>query len=234
MMKRLATLLAVLAMVGLANADSDHSLGYSEETVMFPAQGDDCSDGVFICNHDGSCENGYCWDQGGTGPPYYGAFAEGYDLGAGTIVCSAYWLTQIGYVMGATLDAYVWDGGVSEEPGDVLCLVPGVLPENIPFWPECGQNDVEIGCCVSGEFTIGWWADWAPSWICQWYCCIDENGPAGYPWTCVLPDVGYPSGWQHLNVIWGSGVSTCIGVYFGDDPSPAESQTWGTIKALFE
>jgi hypothetical protein len=35
-------------------------------------------------------------------------------------------------------------------------------------------------------------------------------------------------------VIWGAGMSLGLGATITDPPSPAESQTWGSIKALFE
>jgi hypothetical protein len=233
-MKTLAFVFLVLTMAGAANGDTAYTLGHSDDTVMVPAQGDDCSEGVLFHNHDGSAENGYAWSGAGTVPPYYGAFAEAYDLGGGTVVCGAYWLSQIGYFSGEPMDCYVWEGGVTTEPGDVLCMIPGVVPGNVPLWPDCGQNDVEIGCCVSGEFTVGYWADFSDQ-APQFYICVDEDGPGGYPWTCVAPDIGYPTGWQHPGMVWGDmTISMCIGAYFGDDPSPAESRTWGSVKALFE
>ena len=230
-MKKLAVVLAVATLIVVAHAGTYEDLGYREDTVMHPAQGDDCIS-VLYENHDGSCENAYCYAWGYE-PPYFGAFAEAYDLGPGIVECGAYWFTQIGYFTGEPMDCYVWEGGVTTDPGDVVCLITGVVPDNVPYWPDCGQNDVELGCCVEGEFTVGFWADFSDQ-ACQWYICADINGPGGYPWTCVAPGIGYPTGWNHVEVVFGPTASLCLGVYFAEDPSPAESQTWGSIKALFE
>jgi hypothetical protein len=231
-MKKFATLLAVLALVGAAGAADYSELGYSEDTIVISDQSDQCS-GVMIYNHDFSFENGYCWQYGGIVPPYYGCFAEGFDVGAVNVECGLYWLSQIGYYMGQPLDAYVWAGGVTGPPGDVLCVTPGVTGLNIGYWPSCTMNEVEIGCCVPGEFTTGYWADFSAM-VCQWYCCADLNGFGGFPWTCIAPGIGYPTGWQDPTLIWGTTQSMAIGATVTDDPSPAESQTWGSIKSLFE
>jgi hypothetical protein len=231
-MKKFATLLAVLAMVGMASADNYGVLGYSEDTVMQSDMGDQCT-GIPIYNHDYSCENGYCWQFGGIVPPYYGCWAEAYDVGPTNVECGLYWLTQIGYYMGRPMDCYVWDGGVYGPPSGVLCVVPGITGLNIGFWPDCTLNEVEINCCVTADFTIGYWADFSNE-VCQWYCCADENGFGGYPWTCYAPGIGYPTGWGPPNYAFPSCISMCIGATINDDPSPAEAQTWGSIKALFE
>jgi len=131
------------------------------------------------------------------------------------------------------MDAYVWEGGVTGPPAGVLCVVPGVTGLNIGYWPSCTVSEVEIGCCVTGEFTVGYWADFSNE-VCAWFVCADENGLGGNPWTNIAPGTGYPTGWQHPSVVWGGCVCLCIGATITDDPSPAESQTWGSIKALFE
>lgn len=231
-MKKFATMLAVLALVGVASADSYSSLGYSEDTVIQGEMGDQCV-GIPIYNHDMSFENGYCWQLQGCAPPYYGAYGESYDVGAVNVECGLYWLSQIGYYVGQPLDAYVWEGGVYGAPSGVLCVVPGNTGLVIPYWASCGLNEIEIGCCVDRDFTVGYWADFSPD-ICGWYVCADENGFSGYPWTCIAPGIGYPTGWQHVSVIFPGCVSLGIGLTMTDDPSPAESQTWGSIKALFE
>jgi hypothetical protein len=230
----MATMATVFALTNTAGwAQHAFDLGNGAETVLVPAPGEDCAVGVLFHHHDGSIENGYCWDGLGMGPPYYGAFGEGYDLGPGTVVCGSYWLTQLGHFTGAALDAYVWAGGVSGVPGEVICLVTGTVPGNIPYWPAYGQNDVEIMCDVTGEFTLGWWADWGPYFTCQWYICADEDGAGGYPWTCILPGLGYPTGWQPVSMIFPDCASLAIGTYFTEVWSPVTSPTWGSIKVLF-
>lgn len=231
-MKKLATLFAVLALVGLANAANFGSVGYSDDTIIEGDQSDQCT-GFLIYNHDFSFENGYCWQLQGTAPPYYGAWGEGFDVGDANIECGVYWLTQIGYYMGQPMDAYVWSGGVAGPPNGVLCVVPGIVGLNIGFWPTCTMNEVEIGCCVRSDFTVGYWADFADE-VCGWYVCADENGFAGFPWTNIAPGIGYPTGWQHPRVAFPAAVSLGLGATFTDTPTPAQSQTWGAIKALFE
>jgi hypothetical protein len=169
----------------------------------------------------------------GVSPPYYGAWAEAYDLGSVTVECGVYWFTQTAYMHPEPTDIYIWDGGVEGPPGSVLCMVPDVTGIQIAFWPSCAQNEIEIGCCVAADFTVGYWV---PPWggDCPYYCCADENGTGGHPWTCIAPGLGYPTGWQHPDVVYPDCVSMGIGVTVTEDPSPAESETWGAIKSLYQ
>ena len=226
-------LVVVIALLAALPADAEDyaELGYSEDTVTQSDMGDQCV-GVPIYNHDSSFECAYCWQFAGIVPPYYGAFGEGFDVGAFNVECGLYWFSQIGYYMGQPMDAYVWEGGVSGSPGAVLCVVHGIAGLNIGFWPSCTMSEVEIGCCVAGEFTVGYWADFADE-ACAWYICGDQNGFGGYPWTNVAPGIGYPTGWQDPTLIWGTTQSFGIGITVTDHPSPAESPTWGQIKAMF-
>jgi hypothetical protein len=231
-MKKFATLLAVLALVGFANAETYSDLGYSEDTIVVGDPSDQCA-GEPIYNHDGSFETGVCWQYGGVMPPYYGAWGEAYDLGMVNVECGLYWLTQTGYYMGQCLDAYVWEGGVNGPPSGVLCLEPCVTGLQIGFWPTITMHEIEIGCCVDGEFTVGYWGDFVDQ-ACGWYVAYDQNGFGGYPWTCFAPGAGYPTGWGDPNLMGYTCQSLGLGLTATDDPSPAESQTWGSIKSLFE
>jgi len=236
-------LLVGILFPGVAWAESAGSLEYSEETVILPSQQDDCSDGTLVYNHDGSFEQAYAWAFGGIVPPYYGAFGEAYDLGPGDVVCGSYWFTHVYEWPEYPIDLYIWDGGLTGEPGEVLCMVPDVVPYNVPHWPECGQNDMGLGCCVAGEFTVGYWLG-LPGDPRRLFICSDENGPPGCPWTCIAPGIGYPTGWRHPNVIWPECQSLGCGVWFSRDPAGVEelpehggasgSPTWGSIKALFQ
>ena len=115
-----------------------------------------------------------CWEGGGTIPPYYGAFGEGFDLGAGEAQCGAYFFTQIGGYIGQRADAYISEGGVSGPPEAVLFML-----SDIAFWPSISHHDVEMGWAVCGEFTLGYWADF--SWRnCPWFIAFDQNGPGGH------------------------------------------------------
>jgi hypothetical protein len=224
----IGTVLVAVMPCGASNAVS---LGYSDETTIVGPERE-CSGGTLFYNHDGSFENGYAWQYGGVMDPYYGAFGEGYDLGAGTIVCGAFWLSTLPMPWGTWGDCYVWEGGVGSSPGTVLVLIPGVVFWNVPYWPSVGQNDVEMEISVAGAFTVGCWGPW-PGSLCDYFFAADENGPGGHPWTRIAPGQGYPSGWQDPAIVWPNAKSMGCGVYFESNPTPAESETWGTIKAMF-
>jgi hypothetical protein len=209
--------------------DSFVSLGHREDTVI-QAGSRECV-GTLVYNHDYSFENGYCWQLEGVAPPYYGALAEAFDLGPGTAECAVVWLTNL-YELPDPIDVYIWNGGVDGPPEGVLCMVPGVDDLCVGYWPSCCENDIEINCCVAGDFTVGYWVDFSDSGCHEW-CCADENGTGGHPWTCIAPGIGYPTGWQHPSVVYPDCVSMGIGVTMLDDPSPVGSRTWGTIKSLF-
>ncbi len=226
----LLALLLSLAALRCASADPALELGPRDDAITRPST-EECSAGTLYVNHDGTVENGYAWCMGWA-PPYYGAFAEGFDLGCGSIVCGEYVFTQIGYFAGHPMDAYIWDGGVTREPGGVLYVVHDVIPESVPVWPECGENDIEISYAVSGEFSLGWWADFQEE-VQQWFMCADENGPGGHPWTCIMPGIGYPTGWNNPSVVFGQCQSLVIGAHFQEAGSPAEAPTWGALKNLF-
>jgi len=210
-------------------------IGPAEETSVLPPR-DPCS-GALAFNHDASFENGYAWESYGAWPEYYGAWGEAFDLGACHVVCGAYWVSTLpGYYEGQLASLYVWEGGVTTEPGAVLFTRPDVQFDNIPLWPEIGQNDASIGASVSGEFTIGFWGNWGPPFsIAGFFIAADVDGAGGRPWTYIAPDLGVPSGWQHPNVVgpFDDCHSLGIGLYYDDVPSPAEASSWGRLKALF-
>ncbi len=179
---------------------------------------------TFVYHHDGSFENGVCWSYAGSVPPYYGAFGEAFDLGPARIHGAAFWATHTGDFHGQPTDVYIWEGGITGQPGAVLCLVPGVVYDNVPIWPSVGQNDVDIECTTSGAFTVGCWADFSAI-ACPWYLAADEDGFDGYPWTCIAPGIGYPTGWQDPSLVWGPIQSLGIGVYVSEcSPAAAPSR----------
>jgi hypothetical protein len=231
-MKKFATLLAILAVVAGANAANFGSTGYSKQTAIISPGSDDCTETLYY-NHDNSFENGMCWQYGGiVVGSTYGAFAEGFDLGTGNVQCAAIWTTQVGNWSGQPLDVYVWQGGVSGVPGNVITVVAGAQLTNVPFWPSIGQSNVQVGANVTGEFSVGYWADFSAA-VCAWYIASDEDGFGGYPWTNIAPGIGYPTGWNHPAIVWGACQSLGFGVYFGEGTTPVEAATWGKIKDLF-
>jgi len=229
-----AILLCLLVFYGAtesAGAGNFSSLGFREDTVVREDGADQCM-GARVYNHDQSFENGYAWDNMGTQPPHYGCFGEAFDLGPVTVECGLFWFTQIGYYDNSPMDVYVWEGGVTGPPGEVLCVVWGITELNIAHWPECSLHEIEIGCCVSGEFTVGYWPDFYLQ-NAEWFCCADENGLGGFPWTCIAPGIYPVSGWQHVNVVFSSCRSMGLGATVVEGPSTAESESWGAIKSLF-
>jgi hypothetical protein len=233
-MARLAILIGALLLAAMpVTASNAVSLGYSDETTITGPGTDACASGTLIYNHDESFENGYAWQYGGSVPPYYGAFGEGYDLGYGVVRCGSFWVSGLQPPpVGALADCYIWLGGIETDPGEVLAVVTGVEFMNVPCWPGVGRNDIEIGVGVPGAFTVGYWGDWQSAYG-TFFCAADENGPGGHPWTCIAPGQGYPSGWQDPAIVWPDAKALGCGVYFESHPTAAESPTWGAIKAMF-
>jgi hypothetical protein len=231
-MKKFAALLLVLAMAAVANATNPVSLGYTDQGTIIGPGTDTCTDYTLYVNHDGTFENGYAWQYGGTIAPYYGSFGEGYQgLGPGVVRCGAFWFsTMAGYYIGQTFDAYVWDGALA--PGIVDGVITGNTPTSVPNWPTAAQNNVTMNIAVAGDFTIGYWGNW-PGAGCGWFCCADLDGFGGIPWTYIAPGIGYPTGWNDPSIIWGPTMSMFCGAFF-EPGTPAETQSWGSIKALFE
>ncbi len=193
-----------------------------------------CSDNNLYVHHDGTLESAIAWEWAGVQEPYYGAFGEAFDLGPGMVECTSLWISQDGWNQGQATDAYVWEGGVHGTPGAVLALVPGIVFEDIPIWPNLGRYDVEIPVQVTGPFTVGSWGDWPWAGPGYWWG-VDQDGPTGHPWTYVKEGYGYPPDWQNPDDIWGPGYLTSmgIGVHFTTGGTPAEPGTWGGVKSLF-
>jgi len=178
-------------------------------------------------------ENGYAWSGSGVQAPYFGAFAESYDLGQVNVECGAFWLTQIGSFLDETADLYIWSGGITAEPGEVLWMLPEHLFEPPAVWPNLSQHNVEVGYWIDGEFTIGLRPNHSTTAVIFVAVDLDTNS---HPWTCVAPGIGYPEGWQHPGIVWlepqvsmGIGVGVYVTCW-----SPVQSSTWGAVKGLFE
>jgi hypothetical protein len=126
----LGVLIAGSVWIGFGRAENFASLGYREDTVIGSNERD-CV-GTLVCNHDYSFENAYCWQYDGVAPPYYGALAEGYDLGSVTVECGVFWLTEVFFPWPPPADIYIWDGGVDGPPTNVLCMVGGIGFAKLP------------------------------------------------------------------------------------------------------
>ncbi len=193
-----------------------------------------CPDSNLVVHHDGSFEAGFAWEGAGVVEPYWGCFGEGFDLGPGRVECFSVWITRSAFHPERLTDIYVWEGGVTGEPGNVLGLVAGILFANVPVYPAVGRFDAEIVVPVAGAFTAGSWGDWPGLGLGYWWM-VDTNGEPGHPWTHVVPDLGYPEGWQHPSAAFGTAVrSMGIGVHFTPDPpTPAQPASWGSVKRTF-
>ena len=120
----LSGLLALFCSMPAATAqESFHNLGPCDETIVLGPGEDACSSGTLVHHHVGACDDGVCWQFAGIVPPDYGAFAEAYDLGPGTVHCGAFWLTAVGDYAGLPSDLYIWQGGVSGSPGSVIAMI---------------------------------------------------------------------------------------------------------------
>ncbi len=195
-----------------------------------PTATQNCPSPLFV-HHDYSYEMWFCWNFGQSMSPYYGAWAEAFDLGPGTIECGTYWFSQAGLFVQHYMDVYVWEAGVSRPPGNVL-YVRSVLISRVDGWPMVTEIDEEIGCEVAGEFTLGYWADFSNE-VCGWFTLFDCDSPDGHPWTCVAPGLGLPTGWNNPEIVGTCCNSLGIGVHFAAIPSDATGSTWGEIKSLY-
>jgi hypothetical protein len=240
-MKKLSLLFALvglIALFGVASAENAVSTGPGQGVVIDnPSPDTICPNSTLKTNDDGSYENGYAWAYSGVVAPYYGAWAEGFTLDGGHDgVCGMkFGLTQVGNQDGWLLDAYVWDDSGSN-PNNVLSVTTGVNPGAIAMWPSISQHDVDITDVLTpANYFVGWWGNWVGV-ANGWYVASDENGfGGGLPRTNIAPGIGFPTGWNHPNVV--STFAGCmdlgIAVYEGTGPIPVEPTTWGSIKSLY-
>ncbi len=250
MTPRLYVLLTALLLVAPAHTaqppDKHAAQGLVGVHVLGPAEGvltgdpGPRDDAVLWENHDGTFENGYCWDWTVLEEPYQGAFAEGF-MGPADVVGVRIYLTGVSTHDGDDVDIFVWGSGV-EGPGPVLAMVSYQGVEQPPFWPEVRPYDFEIQAPVGQVFYVGLW-DVPTLYGCpiSWFICADEDGPYGAPWTYIPLESGYDPGWHSPDTVWGVTSSLGIGVYVQATSGVQEgtlrpvekSTTWGAIKALF-
>jgi len=196
--------------------------------VITPGQRENPCGGTLLLSWDGTAECGYCWAYGGCVPPYYGAFAECYQH-EGSLCGIQLILTGIGYPCYGT-DLYVWEdaGGI---PGNVLSITPSVDPCPVAVWPNLSTHDFAIDPLpVSGVFWVGFWTDTTAS-QCPCFVAADCYGPDnGCRMTNIAPGLGYPSGWQECNIVWGPTAALGIGAWCLEPGNPSEATSWGKIK----
>lgn len=187
--------------------------------------------GELYLNADGEYHAAFGWQYGGVQEPFYGAFAECYsgDVEVCAVVLD---FTDTHDPGSARLDAYVWSDDAGR-PGNVMCVVIGVDPGPIAWWPYVSRHRIELdpGCCVSGSWWVGYWPDW-PGQGARWYTTADMSEPGGCPLTNIAPGVGYPTGWQNVSIVWGP--HTALGIGAEVVPCGATAvrrSTWGAVKA---
>jgi hypothetical protein len=238
--------LAACGFPGAAAAgDNAVSTGAGQGIVIDnPTPDDICPASELLSNDDGSYENGYAWAYAGEAVPYYGAWAEGFDYDTYNICGMKFGLTQTGNQDGWLMDVYVWDHS-GANPDYVLDVTTGVNPGTVATWPSISQHDVDIQdvWLNTDRFFVGWWGDWVDT-ANGWYVASDENGfGGGLPRTNIAPGVGFPTGWNHPNVVstFAGCMDLAIGVYVGggeipppDPPNPVRPSSWGSLKALFD
>lgn len=203
--------------------------------LLVPASpaGDRC----LMIHHDGTFEQPLYWDGNGVMTPYYGAFGEGYAPGYGVVVAAHLWLSQDGSYAGQTFDLYFWSGGVEGAPGQVIDVIPRLRPQNLPIWPEVGDNIYITQLYIETDITVGFWGNW-PGMPAGFEVGADEEGiDTGHPWTNIAPGLPWPSGWQHPDVVWDyprrHTESLGLGIDVDRGPSPVVAPTWGSVKSLF-
>jgi hypothetical protein len=218
------------------------SLGPVTETqVQEPAGGIFCEGATLVQWDDDSFENGIAWSGDGVvaeDPDYYGSWAECYDS---DFVCGIQFLfAQVGGYAGQTMNVFVWQSeGSPPVPGNVICTIMDVDPGPPSNWPDVSVHNVLVCCESHGTHFSGFWPNW-PGDEPGWFMATDENGFGnGCPRTNIAPGIGYPTGWQHPNVVPAFENTRSLGIReysgLGGDciANPVQRTTWGSIKALY-
>lgn len=154
---------------------------------------------------------GFAWSYEGMVSPYYGAFAECYNV-PGTICGIVLDLTETGAYADHTCDIYVWadeDGA----PGEVLAVRHSVDPGPIAPWSEFSRHILSIPeITPSGPYWVGFWGNWEGQ---NEGFFVGADGAAftdGCPFTNIEPSLDFPDGWNHVNTVFGPADALGIGV----------------------
>ena len=223
---------ASMLLVGLTARAADHvSTGAGLGTVQDKYRS---SCGEYHFNADGTYEFGYAWENRGVVAPDFGAFAERYELVSQYPCAVILDLTQVGTQAGETMDLYTWDE-LQGRPAAVLGVTVGFDPGPVAVWPEVSRHvgRIPTNCSDSGVTWIGYWGNW-PGERAGWYIGADLDGPGGYPFTNIVQGLGYPSGWNHVSVVWGLTQALGIGAEFTECFMPVQKSSWGEIKSLYK
>ncbi len=160
-----------------------------------------CTANRLFLNHDMTAEGAYAWVYSGVQGPTYGAFAECFE--GGERLCEAqFYFARVGEPEDATFDAYVWSESGVDRPSAVLAAVVGVSPGDIAEWPEVSRHSVSFSIDLPEQWWLGFWGNW-PGEDAAWFLAADEDGPGGCPRTNYAPGNGYPTGWNHPDIVFG-------------------------------
>ncbi len=232
-MRTLICMLAIASVACPAALANDPALSLGDPGITVMANSDlPERDGELLVNADLTWENGYSWGVIGTFAPDFGGFGEGFTAdGVINGVC-AFLTTMPEYFNGELADIYIYDSD-GTNPANVLSVTTGIEIGQPPMWPEVEVFDFDIDpVTVNGEFFVYLWGDFPDGG--GWFVAADHNGAGGVPRTKVGPGTGYPEGWQDPNVVWTNIKSMGLGAYLDGNATPAQSTTWGQVKALYQ
>lgn len=218
-------------------------------SLQLPLCAQECLSGSVHRHHDDHFED-FRYYLTAEQPPPWGALGEGFDLGSGVIETGVFWVASSGGPP-EFADLYVWSGGVTREPGDVLLHIPDLVLDYTMSWPDewWGVADYPLNLEVEGEFTLGLWAQWAPNDYPM--CPADTTGPGGHPWILIPTNYPWPEGWQDPSIMGSTVQSLGFGVCFHGTVSDVDIDfdtneetnteerpdrrvtTWGQIKKQF-
>jgi hypothetical protein len=232
-MMKMAVQLAVAALiVGAAAAQAAEyaETGYRTDTTLFDPGDGGC--GTLVFNADGTYENGFAWRYGGIVPPDYGAFAECY-FGLTKLCSAVYDLSTTGTQAGQSMDIIIYcDAGGTPGP---VAYTTSVVPGPIAFWPSISRHTftIDADLCDCDAWWVGYWGNW-PGEIQGWFIGADLDGFGGCPYTNIAPGIGFPTGWNHVSVVWGPTQAIGIGAETTPCLIPVIETTWGQIKDLYQ
>jgi len=178
---------------------------------------------LFLKNADNSYEAALSWTGSGTAG-HYGTFAEPFELPTdrdGSPCLAILQFSDNGNHVETEIDLIFWadDDG---QPGEVLGMLEGLPLGYIAEWPSLAQRTQEVyelqPIGIRGKFWAGLRAVVDPD-KCSLMMLADVSGDPNQgqrrAMTRIAPGLGYPEGWQSLEVLLGQPAALGIGVVVG-------------------
>jgi len=170
--------------------------------------------------------------------PDWGSFAEGYSCLTTGAVCGieAVFTRALDWSGSGSIDLYAWGYDVaSDDPGNVLSLVVAAPVSGVDYWPYVSALDFAVPPTeVPGQgFFVGYWPRSHYLHPTQFTPCFDADGPGGVPRTKIVPGIGYPTGWQDVDVVF-EGAAVGLRPWVAGGPVPSERTSWSALKALYD